>query len=155
MTTAEELRTRVRVLNDLLDEALADLRMLEREEYAQAMDKVLERGPWLTQERLEAMRRMIVIERMMPHQYCPVLRAMPGPPMPSDKVVQNRARSLRIVIPVGRAAEEAPAVVPLQVQVPIPAPPKVKPFSMGAMRGADPLREARRAQKIEGARGRV
>ena len=64
------------------------------------------RGVWLTTERLDALRRLIG-EGKTPGQYCPVLAALPGPEMPSNKTVQNRAISLGIRYP-----DEEPVELP-------------------------------------------
>lgn len=68
--------------------------------------RIRESTAWLTPDRLAELKRLVA-EGKTPGQYCPVLRAMPGPPLPpSNKYVQSYARSIGIR---WKSAEEVPA----------------------------------------------
>ncbi|HXJ61972.1 MAG TPA: hypothetical protein VNU68_35490 [Verrucomicrobiae bacterium] len=168
MTRRDHLRARIAAIKRALAVAEDELRGIERAALAEAVDKVVVRGRWLTDDRLAALRHFVIEDRMMPHQYCPLLRRMPGPEMPSDKAVQNRARSLRIVIPIAKPEPVAPKPAPVAPPPVVVAPAKPEGifttktpsaprpgFSMGAMAGPDPMAEKWRAERAKGHVGRV
>lgn len=174
---------RIQSIRNSLALAVAELKEIEQAKSETARDAILSRGRWLTPERRVAMWQMIAVEKMEPKEYCAALRAMPGPEMPSDMLVQRRARQLHPLRHVGPSAPKpvlpkpvpvapkpvpvAPPVVvvaPKRQDIPVPpAPPPVPvvaqgksvPFQMGATRGVDPRRAQWLAERAKGHLGRV
>ena len=84
-----------------------------------------EESDWLTDDRLAELKRQVAAG-MTPHQYCPVLAAMPGRPLPTNRKVQARAIVLGI--------RWAP-----------PAPPNPAPVSAAAKALAQTVQQPKRA----------